>query len=329
MHSRSVPSAAPSADRISDRLDDGSAETRRSARPCRRVSWRRADESTGWPDTSATTSSGWPESVGTSPATRPWRSTTMRSASRNICSTSWETIKIVVPCSRRLVISPSTWAVSVTPRDAVGSSRSSSCGLPAIARATASSWRCPPERVRTPREGSSSGIPRARSSRRRGRWPRVGEQEPAALAPEQHVRGDVQVVAERQILPDHRDPAPQHRRRVGGTACRRVVSPRRRAPCHRKCSAPAWSCPPRSRRPAPPARPAGGTGRRGPARAAARTGRRAPGRTAAARTPSAPAARHLRSWRHCGAFPGRPARGAGPARPAGGLAAIRRGGRLS
>ena len=48
------------------------------------------------------------------------------------------------------------------------------------------------------------------------RCTRVGEQEPAALPPEQHVRGDVQVVAERQVLPDHRDPAPQHRRRVGG-----------------------------------------------------------------------------------------------------------------
>ncbi len=86
----------------------------------------------------------------------------MRSASRNICSTSWETSKMVVPCRRRLVMSPSTWAVSVTPRDAVGSSRTSSCGCQLIARATASSWRCPRERVRTPREGSSSGIPRVR-----------------------------------------------------------------------------------------------------------------------------------------------------------------------
>ena len=45
MHSRSVLSAAPSADRISDRLDDGSAETSRSVSPCSRVSWRRAEES--------------------------------------------------------------------------------------------------------------------------------------------------------------------------------------------------------------------------------------------------------------------------------------------
>jgi len=84
MHSRSLPSAAPSADRISERLDDGSAETRRSASPCRRVSWRRAVESTCWPATRAMTSSGWTWSGTTSAATRPCRSTTIRSASRNI-----------------------------------------------------------------------------------------------------------------------------------------------------------------------------------------------------------------------------------------------------
>ncbi len=49
MHSRSLPSAAPSADRIRDRLDDGSADTSRSVRPCSRVSCRRAEASTSWP----------------------------------------------------------------------------------------------------------------------------------------------------------------------------------------------------------------------------------------------------------------------------------------
>ena len=39
MHSRSLLSAAPSADRISVRLDDGFAETSRSVSPCSRVSW--------------------------------------------------------------------------------------------------------------------------------------------------------------------------------------------------------------------------------------------------------------------------------------------------
>ena len=50
--------AAPRADRIRLWLEPGSAETSRSVRPCSRVSWRRADESTSWPDSSATTSSG-------------------------------------------------------------------------------------------------------------------------------------------------------------------------------------------------------------------------------------------------------------------------------
>ena len=59
MHAARTPSAEPSADRISDRLDDGSAEISRSASPCSRVSWRRAEESTCWPDCSAARSSGW------------------------------------------------------------------------------------------------------------------------------------------------------------------------------------------------------------------------------------------------------------------------------
>jgi hypothetical protein len=93
MHSRSLLSAAPSADRISDRLDDGSAETRRSTRPCSRLSWRRADESTCWPDTSATTSSGCTRSG----------------------SVSWQASTIVVPRCRSPAISSSTWADSVAP----------------------------------------------------------------------------------------------------------------------------------------------------------------------------------------------------------------------
>ncbi len=88
MHSFSVPSAAPSADRISSMLEEGSAETSRSASRCSRLSWRRAEESTCWPDSSATTSSGWVLRGSRLPTIRPWRITTMRSASRNICSMS-------------------------------------------------------------------------------------------------------------------------------------------------------------------------------------------------------------------------------------------------
>jgi hypothetical protein len=46
MHSRSLPSAAPNADRTSDRLDDGSEDTSRPVSPCSRISWQRAVEST-------------------------------------------------------------------------------------------------------------------------------------------------------------------------------------------------------------------------------------------------------------------------------------------
>ena len=108
MHSRSLPSAAPSADKISDRLDDGSAETSRSVSPCSRVSCWRAEESTCWPEISAITSSACASVVRRSPTIRPCRRTTMRSASRNIWSMSWQASKIVVPCRRSPRISSST-----------------------------------------------------------------------------------------------------------------------------------------------------------------------------------------------------------------------------
>ncbi len=175
MHSRSLPSAAPSADRISDRLDEGSAETSRSARPCRRVSWRRADESTCWPATSVTTSSGWTWSGTTSPTTRPCRSTTIRSASRNIWSMSWQASTIVVPRSRSRAISPSTWADSATPSAAVGSSSNSSRGLRDIALATATSWRWPPDSELTARVVSVSGIWCSASIEAAAAWKRVSD----------------------------------------------------------------------------------------------------------------------------------------------------------
>ena len=159
MHSRSLPSAAPSADRISDRLLDGSADTSRPVSPCSRISCRRAEESTSCPDTSATTSSGCTSLGDTSAMTRPCRSTTMRSASRNICAVSWQASSTVVPCSRTRMIRSSTSPDSCTPREAVGSSSSSSRGWCTMARATATIWRCPPDSDRTDRSGSCSGTP--------------------------------------------------------------------------------------------------------------------------------------------------------------------------
>ena len=175
MHSCSVPRAAPSADRISDRLEEGSADTSRSARPCSRVSWRRAVESTGCPDSRATTSSGWVLSGSRSATIRPCRSTRIRSASRNIWSMSWHASRIVVPFSRSPAMSSSTWAASMTPSDAVGSSRASSRGWLPMARATATSWRWPPDRELTRRAVFRIGIPRLSSSDAAAAWKRLSE----------------------------------------------------------------------------------------------------------------------------------------------------------
>ena len=159
MHSRSLPSAAPSADRMRVRLDDGSADTSRSVRPCSRVSCRRAEASTSWPDSRATTSPGCTSLGATSAISRPCRRTPIRSASRNIWLMSWHASRTVVPCAWTRAISSSTSADSCTPSEAVGSSRSSSRGWCTMARATATSWRWPPDRDRTERSGSCSGTP--------------------------------------------------------------------------------------------------------------------------------------------------------------------------
>ncbi len=165
MHSRSPPSAAPSEDRISDRLLDGSALTRRPVRPCSRVSWLRAEESASWPDSRAITSSGCTSAALTSATTRPCRSTTIRSASRNIMSMSWQASTTDVPCSRAPAISSSTCFDMATPRAAVGSSSSRSRGRHAIARPTATSCRCPPDSDLMSRVVAGRRMPRPSSSR--------------------------------------------------------------------------------------------------------------------------------------------------------------------
>ena len=206
MHSRSLPSAAPSADRMRVRLDDGSADTSRSVRPCSRVSCRRAEASTSWPDSRATTSPGCTSLGATSAISRPCRRTPIRSASRNIWLMSWHASRTVVPCAWTRAISSSTSADSCTPSEAVGSSRSSSRGWCTMARATATSWRWPPDRDRTERSGSCSGTPSCpRMAAASRAHLDVGQQLAAALAAEHHVGGDIKVVAQRQVLPDHRD----------------------------------------------------------------------------------------------------------------------------
>ncbi len=70
-----------------------------------------------------------------------------------------------MPESRSREIMPSTWADICTPSAAVGSSSSSIRGAAAIALATATSWRWPPDSERTLRVVSCSGMPSRSSSR--------------------------------------------------------------------------------------------------------------------------------------------------------------------
>ena len=88
---------------------------------------------------------------------------------------SWQASRIVVPCPRRPRISSSTCAASCTPSEAVGSSSSSSRGLRAIARATATSWRWPPDSERTLRVVSRIGIRRLPSSAAAASWDRTSD----------------------------------------------------------------------------------------------------------------------------------------------------------
>ncbi len=80
-----------------------------------------------------------------------------------------------MPFSRSPAISCSTWADSITPSAAVGSSRASSRGLRPMARATATSWRWPPDSVLTRRVVSRNGIPRLSSWDAAVRWNRLSE----------------------------------------------------------------------------------------------------------------------------------------------------------
>ena len=86
---------------------------------------------------------------------RPLLSTRIRSARRKTWSTSWETSSVVVPAAFSFIMSSSTWRVSITPSEAVGSSKTSNSGRVCIARTTASNCRCPADSECTRRSLSS------------------------------------------------------------------------------------------------------------------------------------------------------------------------------
>ncbi len=73
----------------------------------------------------------------------------MRSATSHTCGMLWLIRITPRPRSRSDSTSRSTWADSLTPSAAVGSSRTTTLPPNAAARATATAWRCPPERDST------------------------------------------------------------------------------------------------------------------------------------------------------------------------------------
>ncbi len=116
------------------------------------------------------------------------------------------------PCSASRRTSSSTCSVWATPSAAVGSSRMTSLEFHITARATATDWRCPPERVATgwridlivvTRRPSSVSAVFTSMIGSLSRWKSV-----VRLASEVHVLDDVEVVAEREVLVDDLDPEP-------------------------------------------------------------------------------------------------------------------------
>src|SRR6266700_1923078 len=73
----------------------------------------------------------------------------MRSATSKTCGMLWLIRTTGRPLLRRRLIRASTWPDSRTPSAAVGSSRMITFEPNLAARATATAWRCPPDRVST------------------------------------------------------------------------------------------------------------------------------------------------------------------------------------
>ncbi len=95
----------------------------------------------------------------------------IRSATSNTCGMLWLMRITGMPRSRRFRTSSSTWFDSRTPSAAVGSSSTTTFDPNAAARATATAWRCPPDRFSTGTVTSCSvempsSVSSARASRR-------------------------------------------------------------------------------------------------------------------------------------------------------------------
>ena len=139
----------------------------------------------------------------------------MRSETSKTSAMLWLMSTTPRPCSARRRTRSSTWRVCATPSAAVGSSSSTTLEFQSTALAIATVWRWPPESdatgIRTEVTVRTDSDARVRA----GGLLHVGLVEQpglAALAAEEHVLDDVEVVGQREVLVDDLD---AERRGVG------------------------------------------------------------------------------------------------------------------
>ncbi len=137
--------------------------------------------------------------------------TAMRSQTRNRSCSRWVISTIATPRSASRWISRSTASTSATARAEVGSSMISTRGSKAAARPMAMDWRWPPESWATSARrlgmwiSSASRWSLASSIIRRWSSSRRPSTRASGLAAEEQVAGDVDRVAQREVLVDHLD----------------------------------------------------------------------------------------------------------------------------
>ena len=132
----------------------------------------------------------------------------------------WEISTTPRPWSASRRTRSSTWRVWATPSAAVGSSRKTTLLFHSTALAMATVWRWPPERLATSWRTEETVRTERPAQRLAGLALHlaVGEDaEPADLASQEHVLGDVEVVGQREVLVDELDAEP------GGDARDRVM----------------------------------------------------------------------------------------------------------
>ena len=154
-------------------------------------------------------SGGWACGA-SSPAIRPWRTTTMRSQTWRMSVKRWLIIRIETPRALNCPIRPMRTRIFSLESAAVGSSRSSRRGWNWRARATATSWRWPPDKRADDAVRLEVGAELAHDLARRLLHRRPVEEleraeAPPPLAAEKDIGGNIEIAAEREVLVDHLD----------------------------------------------------------------------------------------------------------------------------